>query len=637
VPNQLGDAIADYVILQLAASCGSRFGGMRAAPLVSVIVPVYDHWDATAHCLASVALCDPEIALELIVVDDASTDETPEALARLPGVKVLRNMANEGFVYSCNRGAAVAGGSYLFFLNNDTQLYQASIAALVRRIESDDTIGIVGSKLIYPMGALQEAGGIIWSDGFAWNYGHGDDAGRSEYNFTRDVDYVSGAALLVRAAFFFELGSFDERYAPAYYEDADLCFAARAAGKRVVYEPASVVMHHEGLTAGHDVGAGMKRFYAVNHPKFTAKWGDVLRHDHLEYAMPKVRLAARRRGAVAHHAVLVAGPTLGPPGETPNRLGSLARSLFDAGARVVCFPGDLEPVQPSTARLQSAGIEVIVRTGGDERTARDHLDEVLATVDAAIVVGVEACRMFLPAIRAQSGVPVLYDAPESERSNWYGDDLNATCIRAADGTFVRSEGGAGPVLDAGFGPVAIVPMASAPEIGDALSLIEQLVATGRAVGSDVESDRDQTQAAELSAAKEDLEREREAHRQTSRREAQTHLERANAEKELERKTEEAARIERRSRIVERELSVLTQRLVDARSLACAQGAEFAASDLRQRLEVAAKVAQVTALRAKVQIERQKGRRLTAEAAELRAQVEALTVLVELSDGRREER
>jgi GT2 family glycosyltransferase len=459
----------------LAAACAERLRDPVAAPLVSVIIPVYDNWEATERCLASVLCCDAEIAIELIVVDDASTDETPAKLSRLPGVNVLRSPVNVGFVNGCNRGAAIARGRYLFFLNNDTNLYADSIAALVRRIERDDDIGIVGSKLVYPDGKLQEAGGIIWSDAFAWNYGNSDDVDRPEYNFARDVDYVSGAALLVRADLFRELGGFDERYAPAYYEDADLCFSARVHGMRVVYEPSSVVTHHEGLTAGRDVTAGMKRFYEINRPKFESKWYGVLRREHYAYSEANIRRAARRRAA-ARPAVLLVGSTISPNACGSNRLRVLASAFVETGSRVACLPHDLAGVEPGTRRLQSAGVEVLFNTGGDERSWEEHLTQVLPTVDAALIVGPELCRRYLPTILAQRDIPVLYDVAEAAPSQWDAEDLGATCIGAADGTIVGTGSEAERILRAGFGPVAVVPATSDPEVGPALRLIERLVA-----------------------------------------------------------------------------------------------------------------------------------------------------------------
>jgi GT2 family glycosyltransferase/predicted regulator of Ras-like GTPase activity (Roadblock/LC7/MglB family) len=465
-------AAADDVSL-LAAACAARLQVDRAAPVISVIVPVYDNWTVTQRCLASVLWCDPEISIELIVVDDASTDETPESLARLPGLTVIRNTVNVGFVHGCNSGAAVARGKYLFFLNNDTQLHADSIAALVRRIEPGGDIGIVGSKLVYPDGTLQEAGGIIWADGFAWNFGKSDDVDRPEYNFTRDVDYVSGAALLVRADLFRELGGFDERFAPAYYEDADLCFAARAHGMRVVYEPSSVVTHYEGLTAGRDLTAGMKRFYEINRPKFASKWYSVLRREHYAYSEANVPRAARRsRGKPA---VFVAGSTLAPSGRGPSRLEAIANAFAAAGHRVACLPHDLAGSGPARSRLQGAGVEVILRSAEDQRDVSTFLAESLATVDAAVLVGAEAARRYLPVIRAARDIAVLYDAAESARARWDADELSATCVRAADGTIVASQVEAEQIRAAGFGPVVVVPPEEALDPRPAIPLFERVV------------------------------------------------------------------------------------------------------------------------------------------------------------------
>ena len=251
-----------------------------AQPRVSIVVPVFNQYRTTMFCLRSLLEHSGDVAYEVILADDASTDDTATIEQRVEGIKVRRGSANLGFVGNCNAGAELASGEYLLFLNNDTGLTEGWLSALVRTLDEHASAGVVGPKFLSGDGTLQEAGGIVWNDASGWNYGRADDPGEPSYNYLREVDYVSGACLLVRHKLWRELGGFDTRYAPAYYEDTDLCFAAREAGYLVLYQPASAVFHFEGVSNGTDLESGIKQHQIENQSVFASKWQAVLRRDH---------------------------------------------------------------------------------------------------------------------------------------------------------------------------------------------------------------------------------------------------------------------------------------------------------------------------------------------------------------------
>ena len=457
----------------LAILSRSRLIGVRS-PEVTVIIPVFNQWNVTARCLTSLFNCDADIAIQVVVVDDGSTDETPRRLPELPGVDVIRNGWNRGFLRSCNRAAQIASGRYILFLNNDTELAAGALRTLVERITSDDTIGIVGSKLVYPDGRLQEAGGIIFSDASGWNYGRLDSPRMPEYTFFRDVDYVSGASLLISNELFRSLGGFDDRYAPAYYEDADLCFAVRASGKRVVYEPRSVVTHYEGISSGTDVSSGTKRYQEINKPKFREKWGEVLAAEHSQPDAARVPWAARRR--IPHHRTILVIDSYVPLHDREagsNRLHHLIGGFIENGYRVVFYPDNCVAMEPYASDLQRRGVEVIYHDGNDPRNREALFFDALKTVDVVWICRPELCCQYLPRIRELSDVPVLYDTIDlhhlrirsqaehegnPDNSAWERmEELEFACATAADATIVVTRHEANVLSAAGIGPIGVVP------------------------------------------------------------------------------------------------------------------------------------------------------------------------------------
>jgi|GEM_PF-538373 len=247
-------------------------------PRVSIVIPCFNKAELTLSCLQSLqANTDPGL-YEVILVDNGSSDATVNmARAEGPRLRVVRNEENTGFGPACNQGAALARGEYVLFLNNDTIVLPGWLEPLVAALDEEPALAAVQPKLLYPDGRLNDAGGLVFGGGEPWIYGKGNpEPDAPEFSCRRAPDYVSGACLAVRRSAFDEVGGFDDRYAPAYYEDTDLSFSFRAAGWKVLFEPASKVVHLEGGTAGTDLSQGIKRHQVGNAVKFAQKWSEEL-------------------------------------------------------------------------------------------------------------------------------------------------------------------------------------------------------------------------------------------------------------------------------------------------------------------------------------------------------------------------
>lgn len=383
-------------------------------PEVSIVIPVYNQIHYTYACLVSILEHTKDVPYEVIIADDVSTDATEHLSRYAEGLIICRNSTNQGFLRNCNNAARSARGKYIMFLNNDTQVTAGWLSSLVNLIRSDQTIGMVGSKLVYPDGRLQEAGGIIWSDGSGWNYGRLDNPDKPEYNYVKDVDYISGAAILLSNELWKQIGGFDIRFAPAYCEDSDLAFEVRKAGYRVVYQPLSRVIHFEGVSNGTDVeGSGLKRYQVVNAKKLKEKWaaefaGQCENNGNPDPFRARERSMGKKIILVVDHYV----PTYDRDAGSKTTFQYL--KMFLKKGYVVKFLGDnFLHDEPYSTALQQMGIEILY--GQDYQVGiwdwlKDHGDDIAV----AYLNRPHIASKYIDFIKENTNIKVIY----------YGHDLH---------------------------------------------------------------------------------------------------------------------------------------------------------------------------------------------------------------------
>ena len=343
-------------------------------PLVSIIIPVHNNINYTCSCISSILTAESSIFYEIIIANDLSTDKTDflikKYFKKYKNIHIYNNNKILNFLLNCNHAFKQAKGKYILFLNNDTKVHKQWLTFLLKLIENDKRIGMVGSKLIYPNGTLQEAGGIVWRNGECFNYGRGDIADMPEYNYVKEVDYISGTSIIIRRSIFEKIGGFDERYIPAYYEDTDLAFEIRKNGYKLIYQPKSIVEHYEGISNGKDIASGIKKYQEINKEKFKDKWKEELafQFESGNIFMGRDRCFNKNRILVIDRFV----PNFDK--DAGGRCCFMYLNLFqEIGLQVTFLGDDLQKIEPYTTILQQKGIEVLY---GD-RYNEDHLENWL--------------------------------------------------------------------------------------------------------------------------------------------------------------------------------------------------------------------------------------------------------------------
>jgi GT2 family glycosyltransferase/glycosyltransferase involved in cell wall biosynthesis len=389
---------------------------VSADPVVSIIVPTYGQVAFTLRCLDSIARHTAALPIEVIVIDDAWDGVETAALSVVRGIRLFRNKTNLGFLHSCNKAAALANGRYLCFLNNDTQVLEGWLEPMVALFRQWPGTGAVGAKLLYPDGRLQEAGGIVWQDATGWNFGRLEDPARPAYNYVREVDYCSGAALMVERAVFARLGGFDPRYAPAYFEDTDLCFRLRQIGLKTLYQPAARVVHHEGISHGRDTAVGIKSCQVANRRTFVSVWSDVLAREH--YGRGEHVMRARDR-SMHRRVVLVVDHYVPTPDRDAGSRAMMAclHILLQAGFVVKFWPHNLSYSPGYTEILQGMGIEVF--HGPDQVPFDTWIRTEGGEFDTVLVSRPDVAEDVIPSIRRHCRGRIVY----------FGHDLHFRRLR----------------------------------------------------------------------------------------------------------------------------------------------------------------------------------------------------------------
>ncbi len=281
-PVSADAAFAGDVEIVLVREKGSS-AEESARPEVSILIPVLNKLDYTKKCLEALRENTKDIAYEIIVVDNGSTDGSgaflKEQAAGDPRLKVIHNKHNVGFSRANNQALAEARGKYVLFLNNDTEPAAHWLDAMLAIVRNDRTVGAVGAKLLYPDGTIQHAGVAIVDDRkvgdplLARHILAGRPKDFPQANVMVEFQAVTAACLLMPADLARELKGFDEGYYNGY-EDVDLCFRIREKGYKVVYQPHAELIHHESKS-----GAERFKKVAENIRRLHQRWLGRVAHD----------------------------------------------------------------------------------------------------------------------------------------------------------------------------------------------------------------------------------------------------------------------------------------------------------------------------------------------------------------------
>jgi GT2 family glycosyltransferase len=354
----------------------------------SIIIPVFNKAAFTKRCLDTLrATLTGAGDGEVIVVDNASTDETPQLLANYPWIRVIRNERNLGFAGANNQAARVASGKYLVLLNNDTEGFAGWLKAMIEAAE-EPGVGIVGAKLLYADGSIQHGGVVVAGSQlgrFSINpvhYNHMVGANDRDASQPGDFQVVTGACMLTPRALYHELGGLDELYWNGY-EDVDYCLKVKQRGLRVVYEPKAVLYHFESQS-------GVQRFRRSlwNMETLEARWRGAVALDASERTLRggMIRRADREpRGSHTWHVMPIPNITVlvhgGEPAQGRDAFESAIRNNAAPVERIVWATGG-DPVAAAREAMEVRGNRYFATVHGNAALEPSWLDALIGQVEA---------------------------------------------------------------------------------------------------------------------------------------------------------------------------------------------------------------------------------------------------------------
>ncbi|MEX0991185.1 MAG: glycosyltransferase family 2 protein [Actinomycetota bacterium] len=333
-----------------------------ADPEVTVVMVMYGRWDWVQRTLAALAE-HTDAKIDVIVVDNPHPKQadTGDRLASdVGGVTLVRNETNMGFAAAANIGARRARTPFLCFLNPDVLVTPGWLDPLVRRLKGP-AVAATTPLLLDLDGLVQDAGSLLGRDGRTVALGRGGSPDDPAYRFARDVDYGTGACLLVDRARFEEVGGFDESYYPAYAEDVDLCLRFAQAGLRTVYEPASAVQHAGGVTSSPDE---IEEMVTRSTDFLRSRWSwNLNRRPYLDDWEHRFNRAIAARDAEALDRFLIVLDRVPEPGDAGQQVASFLRSRWPRARVTIAAAEAIDRDGWATDDLLAEGIEVAADPG----------------------------------------------------------------------------------------------------------------------------------------------------------------------------------------------------------------------------------------------------------------------------------